>query len=126
MITGQISVVAHQFISLNGYDITLTVPITIGEAINGAKFEIPTGEGSVQVSLPPQRGKTKKLRVKGQGLKNPDLEESGDLFVKTFIVAPDRANHTVKDAAAAIDAYYSDSVRRDIPKSLLPDFKTRN
>lgn len=66
----------------------VTVPITLAEAVEGAKIEVPTPHGTITVTIPPNTSSGKKLRLRGQGIK-PANGEPGDLYAEVQIVLPD-------------------------------------
>jgi DnaJ-class molecular chaperone len=67
-------------------DLELDLPLTIAEAIFGARVEVPTLEGAVHLTVPPGAGRGKPLRVKGHGL--DDGVVTGDLYVYPRVIAP--------------------------------------
>ena len=70
-----------------GDDIELDVPITISEAVLGAKVEVPTIEGPVTVTIPPGTSSGARLRLRGRGIKRADGTR-GDQIARVEIVAP--------------------------------------
>jgi len=70
-----------------GDDIELGLPMTITEAVLGAKVEVPTVEGRVTLTIPPGTSSGAKLRLRGRGIKRPDGTR-GDQIVRVEIVAP--------------------------------------
>ena len=75
-------VASHPDWTRDGNDVTLTLPITIDEAVLGGKVEVPTLDGAVSMNLP--RGATtgQKLRLKGKGIKG------GNQYVQLKVVMP--------------------------------------
>ena len=71
----------------NGDDIELDLPVTVSEAVLGAKISVPTVEGPVTVTVPPGTSSGARLRLRGRGVKRPDGER-GDQFCRVEIVAP--------------------------------------
>lgn len=75
----------------DGSDLRLTLPVTLYEAVLGARIKIPTLEGSVFVTVPPHSNAGKVLRLKGRGLpKAKDLR--GDLLLTLQIILPQEAS----------------------------------
>jgi DnaJ-class molecular chaperone len=70
-----------------GNNITLTVPITLKEAVLGTKITIPTPSGDVVMKVPPFSSSDKMMRLKGKGVSG-----KGDFLVKLSVVLPDRPN----------------------------------
>ncbi|MAT66014.1 MAG: cytochrome C biogenesis protein [Gammaproteobacteria bacterium] len=75
----------HPLYQVEGRDLYLTLPVTPWEAALGARVEVPTLAGRVNLSLPAGSQSGKKLRLKGKGLPgNP----AGDQYVVLRIVNP--------------------------------------
>lgn len=67
----------------DGHDVRTDVPVTLYEAVLGAKVRVPTLDGSVELTLPPGMDTSKALRLKGKGLYG-----DGDLYVNIRVVLP--------------------------------------
>jgi len=70
-------------------DIALDLPITLDEAVLGAKVEVPTISGRVQLSLPKATSSGRTFRLKGKGVHNVTTGRTGDQLVTVRIVLPD-------------------------------------
>ena len=70
-------------------DIVLDVPITLDEAVLGAKIEVPTIAGRVQLTLPKGTSSGRVFRLKGRGVHNTTTGHTGDQLVSVRIVLPD-------------------------------------
>jgi len=57
----------HAFFRRDGDDVRLELPITLDEAIQGAKVKAPTVDGAVMLTVAPGSGSGKVLRLKGKG-----------------------------------------------------------
>ena len=62
-----IEVGTHPFYTRDGKDIRLTLPVTLNEAVLGAKVKVPTPEGAVMLTIPKGTTSGKVLRLKGRG-----------------------------------------------------------
>jgi len=82
-----IKVSVHPYFRRNGRNLELDLPITIAEAVLGAKIDIPTPSGTVTLSIPAGSSSGRRLRLKGQGVKHRD-GTSGDLYVIVHIELP--------------------------------------
>jgi len=117
IISVHVKVTAHPFVRREGLDIIITIPITVGEAVNGTQCQIPTINGPVNVNIPPRSFSTsRKLRLKGRGIEKP--EAKGDLYVETHIALPSEITEEVKRKASEFDAAYNRDVRLNVPRSL--------
>jgi DnaJ-class molecular chaperone len=70
-------------------DILVEVPITIDEAVLGAKVEVPTVSGRVQLTIPKGTSSGQVFRMKGKGVKSAGKPEPGDQLVTVRIVLPE-------------------------------------
>ncbi len=94
-------------------DILLEVPITIDEAILGAKIEVPTIAGRVQLTLPKGTNSGRVFRLKGKGIKCVGRPEAGDQLVTVRIVLPD----TIDDSLAYFFSEWRQKNRYDPGRS---------
>lgn len=74
----------HKQFRRDGNDLRVDVPITLYDAVLGAKVRVPTIGGAVEMNLPPGPDTGKPLRLKGKGLFG-----KGDLYVNLRIVLPE-------------------------------------
>ena len=108
----EIRVDDHDFLRREGLDLFLDLPVTVAEAVLGAKVEVPTPHGSYTVTLPSGVHSGAKLRLKGKGVSRG--KKTGDFYVVVAIHAPDRVTDEVKAAVEALDEGYSEPVRADL------------
>lgn len=73
----------------DGDDITTVLPITLDEAVLGAKVEAQTLDGPVKLTVPRGASSGQKLRLRGRGLTGPGGVR-GDQHVELRIVLPPR------------------------------------
>ncbi len=62
-----IAVKPHRFFRRDGDDIRLDLPVSLDEAVLGAKVKVPTVDGPVMLSVPKGSSSGKTLRLKGKG-----------------------------------------------------------
>jgi len=84
----EVHVRQHRFFQRDGDDIRLDLPISLSEAVLGAKIRAPTPTGPVTLTVPPHSNSGKILRLKGKGVPKRGGGR-GDLFVTLKIVLPD-------------------------------------
>jgi curved DNA-binding protein len=75
----------HRLFTVEGRDLTLTLPIAPWEAALGASVQTPTLAGPVDLRIPPNAKAGQKLRLKGRGLPGTT---PGDQYVVLKIVLP--------------------------------------
>ena len=85
----EIRVRPHPYFKRVDDDIVLDVPIAIDEAVLGAKIEVPTISGRVQLTLPNGTSSGRIFRLKGRGVHNLSSGHTGDQLVTVRIVLPD-------------------------------------
>ncbi len=86
----EIQVDAHGIFERDGQDIFLDAPITLAEAVLGAKITVPTIHGDVSVTVPAGSNTGNSLRLKGKGVPGPGGKPAGDQYVKLKVVLPDK------------------------------------
>ncbi len=101
-----IKVKSHPYFKNVGNDIMLDLPISIKEAILGAKVVVPTINGKVNVSIPPYSSSGEKLRLKGKGIKTKNA--IGDEIINLIIKAPKEKN---KELECVLENCCDDNIR---------------
>jgi len=81
----------HAFFRREGDDIHLDLQISIVEAVEGAKIQVPTASGSVALTIPEGSNTGKTLRLKGKG-----VGERGDQLVHLKVMMPDVLDEDLK------------------------------
>ena len=82
-----ISIAPHRFFRREGDDVRLDLPISLDEAVLGAKVKVPTVDGPVMLSVPKGSSSGKVLRLKGKGFHAKDGKR-GDQLVTLMIDIP--------------------------------------
>jgi len=103
----------HPYFRRQGKRLDVRVPITISEAIEGAKIDVPTPHGTITLSVPPGSSSGRKLRVKGQGVKTAS-GESGDLFAELQIVLPETVSEEDREQLQSILKKYPENPRAEL------------
>ena len=82
-----LEIAPHRFFSRDGNNIRLELPVTLKEAVLGAKVKVPTPEGPVMLSVPKGTSSGKVLRLKGRGFTAKDGKR-GDQLVTVQVDVP--------------------------------------
>ncbi|HEX6605131.1 MAG TPA: J domain-containing protein, partial [Sphingomicrobium sp.] len=82
-----IDIAPHRFFTREGNNIRLTLPVTLKEAVLGAKVKVPTPEGAVMLTIPKGTTSGKVLRLKGKGF-TAKTGTRGDQLVTVDIDIP--------------------------------------
>jgi len=84
----RIRVRPHPFFRRERRDLLFDLPISVREALLGAKIEVPTLEGRVTLTVPPGSDSGRKLRLRGKGIPDPGGGPAGDLYAVLQIRVP--------------------------------------
>ena len=82
-----IEVAPHRFYTREGTNIRLELPVTLKEAVLGAKVKVPTPDGPVMLTIPKGTTSGKVLRLKSRGFAAKDGKR-GDQLVAVEIDVP--------------------------------------
>jgi DnaJ-class molecular chaperone len=91
----EISVRPHSGFKREGHDILSTLPISLGEALNGASVHVDTVDGPVDVKVPKDAKEGTKLRLRGKGVSRGKAGGRGDQLVEIHIVPPEGADEAL-------------------------------
>lgn len=78
----EVRVAPHRLFRREGNDVMIDLPVTIQEAVLGARIDVPTLKGPVSVTIAPNSGSGTRLRLKGRGI------AGGHQYVVLRIVLP--------------------------------------
>jgi curved DNA-binding protein len=106
-----IHVQPHESFRIEGNDLHVRVPITVGEAYRGAKVPVPTPTGEVTVRVPAGAKTGTKLRVRGRGVPATKKREATDLIVEIEVVLPEQLTEVPESAIDAVEKHYQGDVR---------------
>jgi DnaJ-class molecular chaperone len=76
-----VAVTPHPFFRRDGRDIHIELPVSLGEAVLGAKVTVPTVGGGVSMTVPAHSDTGKVLRLRGRGVPAHGGEPAGDQYV---------------------------------------------
>ncbi len=83
----------------DGYDVQITVPISVFDAVLGCKVDIPSLDGTMtKIEIPEGTQNGKVLRQKGKGIKNLNRASYGDLYIKIIVDTPTGLSNKQKKA----------------------------
>jgi DnaJ-class molecular chaperone len=86
----ELGVDPHPLFERRGDDIYMELPISLSEAVLGARIKAPTPSGPVMLTVPKGSNTGAVLRLKGKGA--PRAGGNGDAFVKLKVVLPAAPN----------------------------------
>ena len=82
-----IAIQPHPFYRREGNDIRMDLPVTLKEAVLGAKVKVPTPEGPVMLTIPKGSSSGKVLRLKGRGFTDKSGKR-GDQLASLIVDLP--------------------------------------
>lgn len=85
----QVTVAPHPHFTREGRDLKVDLPVSLKEAVLGAKVPVRTLSGTVALTVPPNSNSGKVLRLKGKGIPAHGGEPAGDLYARIIVVLPD-------------------------------------
>ena len=107
----EVHVNPHRFFRREGRDIHVELPVSLSEAVLGAKVEVPTPSGAVSMTIPKRSDTGRVLRLRGRGVAAHGTQEAGDLYVTLKVVLTD-ADQALEDFLRGWSAKHSFDPRR--------------
>jgi DnaJ-class molecular chaperone len=94
----ELIIIPHPMFTRQGDDILLELPITLSEAVLGAKVKTPTPSGAVMLNVPKHSNTGAILRLKGKGVRRKS-GSAGDELVTLKVVLPKAPDAALEDFA---------------------------
>ncbi len=91
----EIQIAPHRLFTVDGKNLRIDLPISLNEAVLGAKVKVPTPAGAVSLTIPANTSSGKTFRIKGKGGAGAN-KVRGDLLIKTMIMLPDSPDAGLK------------------------------
>ena len=82
------SIDRHAYFERDGQDVRLDLPVSVSEAVKGAKIKVPTVDGPVMLTVKPGLSGGTVMRLKGRGFSTKSGGR-GDQLVTLRITLPD-------------------------------------
>jgi DnaJ-class molecular chaperone len=100
---------AHPIFRRDDADLHMDLPVSIPDAVLGAKVDAPTPDGAVSLTVPRHAQAGAVLRLKGRGAVDAETGRRGDLFAHIVLVLPDTIDPELER--------FAETWRRDRPYS---------
>ena len=107
----QVSVAPHPYFTRDGRDVKIDLPVTLKEAVLGAKVPVQTLTGTVSLSVPPNSNSGTVLRLKGKGISGQGKEPAGDLYVRVVVALPDLPDAELQKFAEGWKSNYDPRIK---------------
>ncbi|MCG8557007.1 MAG: DnaJ domain-containing protein [Proteobacteria bacterium] len=102
----RVSVEGHRFLTREGNDLHLELPVTVGEAYRGAKIRVPTLEGEVTLRIPAGVQSGAKLRLRSKGVPAHGKAGVGDMIVHVQLRLPGGEARELGELVDRMEAAY--------------------
>ncbi len=107
----QIQVAPHPFLSRDGNDLKMDLPVTLKEAVMGGKVPVPTLPGTINLTVPANSNTGAVLRLKGKGVPAHGGTPAGDLYVRLVVTLPDKPDAELTRFVQSWDSVYDPRAR---------------
>lgn len=86
----------HPLYRVEGADLHMDLPVSVPDAVLGAKVQAPTPEGEVSLRVPKHANSGAVLRLKGRGGVDPRTGGRGDLFAHLVVTLPETPDEALE------------------------------
>ncbi len=108
----RLTVEPHPYFRREGQNVVLEVPVSISEAILGAKVDVPTLDGThLTVKVPPGTSSGARLRLRGKGIRD------GDQYIEIKIVVPKTHDERSRELIEEFARLHRQNPREHLPWS---------
>ncbi len=102
----------HPRVRRSGLDLTIKLPVTLGEAYIGAEVTIPTFSNPVKLKIPPASQSGSRLRLRNKGVTRG--KKTGDLFIELEVRMPESADPELAEAITEHEREHPSNPRKDL------------
>jgi molecular chaperone DnaJ len=95
----------------DGRDLYVEVPVSYSQAALGDKIDVATLDGRIRLSVPAGSPTGKVFRVRGEGLPRLHGGRRGDLFVRVYVVVPEKLSREQKNLIKKLRELDPESLR---------------
>jgi DnaJ-class molecular chaperone len=99
----------HPYYRREGKDVLLDVPLSLSEAVLGAKIDVPTLHGTVTVKVPPGSSTGARVRLRGMGI------TGGDQYILVKVMVPTKVDDAGRKLIEEFARLHPQSPRADLP-----------
>jgi DnaJ-class molecular chaperone len=92
----EITVEPHPLFRRDGNNVLVDLPVTLAEAVQGGKINVPTIDGPVSMTVPAGSNTGTKLRLRGRGIA-PKGGTAGDQYITLKVVLPKEPDAALSD-----------------------------
>ena len=92
------------------------VPITVWEALRGARIRVPTPQGETVLVVPPGTAAGTVFRLRGQGIPRLAADTPGDLFVTIRVEMPAGLDARTEELVRELERLMPGTPRQDLAR----------
>jgi len=107
-------VLPHPYLRREGNDLLLDLPLSLSEAVLGAKVDIPTLDGPTRLTVPPGTSSGMKLRLRGKGVRDPQRGVTGDMYAVARVVVPRELSPRARELFEQLARELNDNPRAEL------------
>lgn len=107
----ELNIAPHPFFTRKGDDIHLELPVSLSEAVLGAKVSVPTPTGPVMMTVPKGSNTGSVLRLRGKGVPRAGRAR-GDEYITLKVVLPEKPDPELEAFVAGWNAGKTQNPRR--------------
>jgi DnaJ-class molecular chaperone len=85
----ELAIRPHPVFRREGADLHMDLPVSVPDAVLGAKVDAPTPDGVVSLTVPKGSNAGSTMRLKGRGAIDPATHKRGDLFARLMVTLPE-------------------------------------
>lgn len=109
---------AHSIFQRDGSDLHCEVPIRFSQAALGAQMPVPTLDGEVDITIPPETQTGHQFRLRGRGVKSVRSGRAGDLICRVVVETPVRLTKEQRELFAQLDTTFENgAAEKHMPRS---------
>jgi molecular chaperone DnaJ len=109
-------VTEHPFFQRKGEAVHCEVPISVWEALTGARIRIPTPSGESVLVIPPGLGDGRVVRLRGEGMPRLSGQGRGDLYVTIRIELPPGIDARTQELVRELERVLPMTPRADLDR----------
>ncbi|EQD39785.1 chaperone protein DnaJ, partial [mine drainage metagenome] len=104
----EVRVREHAIFQRDGDDLHCEVPVRIAQAALGAEIAVPTLDGEVSLSVPPETQSGQAIRMRGRGVRSVRSGRAGDLICRIVVETPVQLTREQRELLEQLDASMCD------------------
>ncbi|WP_158916509.1 DnaJ C-terminal domain-containing protein [Caulobacter sp. S45] len=95
----ELAIRPHPVFRIEGADLHMDLPVSVPDAVLGAKVDAPTPDGTVALTVPRHSNSGAVLRLRGRGGYDGGGAKRGDLFARLVVTLPERIDPELEQIA---------------------------